>query len=544
MATLEPKVTAGAPRTYGALLVGTFVIAVSGLVYELIAGTLSSYLLGDSVYQFSIVIGLFMTAMGLGSYLSRFIGDSLEQAFIVTQIILGLIGGLAALALFFAFVHLDNYEAFLFLICIAIGTLVGLEIPLIIRILKRERTLEINISNILTVDYIGALAAALLFPTGPGPAARPDRHRLPVRHAEPRRRRPRRLAVPAEGRQPLPDRGTRRGGAALHRSRRQRAAGDEDRDQALSRRDHLCRNHPLSAHRRHPPERPYPPVPERCPAIRQRRRAPLSRSPWSTPPMSLASRTGKVLVLGGGDGMAVREVLRHDGVESVTLVDLDPAMTRLFRDHPRLSALNEGALDDPRVEVINQDAFEFLNADDALYDAILIDLPDPKNPSLSKLYSLAFYTAAARRLAQGGVLVTQATSPVYAQKAFWSIFRTIDATGDPYREGETLSAVPYHAYVPSFGDWGFVAASPARLDWSGIRLPAGLRFLTDDTLPGLTRFSPDIDRVPVEINTLQTIRFSATTTKAGPAGSPRRAAPAGLTCLDRLSPPQAPWVGS
>ena len=138
-----------------------------------------------------------------------------------------------------------------------------------------------------------------------------------------------------------------------------------------------------------------------------------------------------------------------------------------------------------------------------LYDVILIDLPDPKNPSLSKLYSLAFYTAAARRLAQGGVLVTQATSPVYAQKAFWSIVKTLEATADPYREGRTLSVIPYHAYVPSFGDWGFVAASPATLDWPRIRLPAGLRFLTSANLPSLTTFPPDIARLPVDINTLQ-----------------------------------------
>ncbi|MGI9499429.1 MAG: polyamine aminopropyltransferase, partial [Geminicoccaceae bacterium] len=159
-----PGNKADPPDTYMPLLVGVFVIAVSGLVYELIAGTLSSYLLGDSVYQFSIVIGLFMTAMGLGAYLSRYIESRLEHAFVVTQIMLGLTGGLAAPALFFAFVHLDNYEAFLFLICVAIGTLVGLEIPLVTRILKQERTLEINLSNILTADYIGALVAAVLFP--------------------------------------------------------------------------------------------------------------------------------------------------------------------------------------------------------------------------------------------------------------------------------------------------------------------------------------------------------------------------------------------
>ena len=504
MATFEPQVEAGAPRTpraYMPLLVGTFVIAVSGLVYELIAGTLSSYLLGDSIYQFSIVIGLFMTSMGLGAYLSRFVAERLEQVFVLTQIALGLIGGLSALFLFFAFVRLDNYEAFLFLICVAIGTLVGMEIPLIMRILKRERTLEINISNILTVDYIGALAAALLFPlvlvpqlgliaTGflfgllnlavAGLAAWLFRPKVAP---------PVFFAVIAAACLLF---------AGLSFSQRlvslleARLYHDEiiytettpyQRIVVTRRNDHLrlfidgaLQFDSVDEHRYHE-------------AL--------------VHPVLGTGRGERILILGGGDGMAVREVLRHEDVESVTLVDLDPAMTRLFHEHPRLKALNAGALDDPRVQVVNQDAFEFLEADDSLYNAILIDLPDPKNPSLSKLYSLAFYTAAARHLTQDGVLVTQATSPVYAREAFWSIFRTLEATGDPYRENATLSVVPYHAYVPSFGDWGFVAASPQKLDWQAIRLPSDLRFLTDDTLSGLRHFPPDIDRLPVEINTLQ-----------------------------------------
>ncbi|MEO1019295.1 MAG: polyamine aminopropyltransferase, partial [Pseudomonadota bacterium] len=144
-------------------MAATFVIATAGLVYELIAGTVSSYLLGDSVYQFSLVIGLFMTAMGIGAWLSRYV-EALEAGFVKTQIALGLIGGFSAPILFVAFTLIDNYEAFLFLICLVVGTLVGLEIPLVVRILQREKSLKLNISNILTVDYLGALAAALLFP--------------------------------------------------------------------------------------------------------------------------------------------------------------------------------------------------------------------------------------------------------------------------------------------------------------------------------------------------------------------------------------------
>ncbi|MGI9435747.1 MAG: polyamine aminopropyltransferase, partial [Geminicoccaceae bacterium] len=221
------------------------------------------------------------------------------------------------------------------------------------------------------------------------------------------------------------------------------------------------------------------------------------------PAMGMPGRTDAVLILGGGDGMAVREVLRHDDVGDITLVDLDPAVTRLFRDHPRLSELNAGSLDDPRVEIINQDAFEFLKDSDQRYNVILIDLPDPKNPSLSKLYSRAFYAEAAKHLARDGAMVTQATSPVYAREAFWSIAKTLDETPDPYRIGETLSIQPYHAYLPSFGDWGFVAAAPHQLDWAGIELPENLRFLEEAALPGLTSFPPDIAPLPVEINTLQ-----------------------------------------
>ena len=156
---------ASSPRhTNILLLASTFVIATCGLVYELLAGTISSYLLGDSVYQFSLVIGLFMAAMGLGSYLSRYIGAQLLEAFIVVQIAIALIGGSSALVLFHAFSVLDNYTAFLLLELVLIGTLVGLEIPLVIRILNDQYLLKLNVSNVLTVDYVGALFASLLFP--------------------------------------------------------------------------------------------------------------------------------------------------------------------------------------------------------------------------------------------------------------------------------------------------------------------------------------------------------------------------------------------
>ena len=147
-----------------ALLFGTFLIAICGLIYELLEGTLSSYLLGDSIYHFSLVIGLFMSSMGIGAWLSRFIENHLERAFVQLQLTIALVGGFSAFILFIAFAYIDNYSAFLYLITISLGTMLGIEIPLIIRILKESFSLKTNISNVFTVDYIGALFASLLFP--------------------------------------------------------------------------------------------------------------------------------------------------------------------------------------------------------------------------------------------------------------------------------------------------------------------------------------------------------------------------------------------
>ena len=145
------------------MLAATFVVAVAGLVYELIAGAVASYLLGDSITQFSMVIGVFMSAMGLGAWLSRYVGD-LERGFTLCQVWLGLIGGFSAPLLFLSYAWLDNLQMVLFAVVISIGVLSGLEIPLITRILQRDGALRTTLSNVLTADYAGALAAALLFP--------------------------------------------------------------------------------------------------------------------------------------------------------------------------------------------------------------------------------------------------------------------------------------------------------------------------------------------------------------------------------------------
>jgi spermidine synthase len=223
------------------------------------------------------------------------------------------------------------------------------------------------------------------------------------------------------------------------------------------------------------------------------------------PAMNLAARQQNVLILGGGDGMAVREVLRYPAVEQVTLVDLDPRMTELFSQNPLLTPLNNNALNNPKVTIINQDAWQFLEQNQAYYDVILIDLPDPHNSSLSKLYSKEFYYRLSQQLGIGGLIVTQATSPMFAHAAYWCIHNTLDATPSPFHQGQTLYTQPYHSYVPSFGLWGFVMAGHHQPNWSQLRLPSELplQYLHADLLDSLIHFAPDIEWIETEFNTLQ-----------------------------------------
>jgi spermidine synthase len=211
------------------------------------------------------------------------------------------------------------------------------------------------------------------------------------------------------------------------------------------------------------------------------------------PALVLAGAPRRVLVLGGGDGLALREVLRYPDVEAVTLVDLDPDMTRLAERFPPLAALNRGAFNDPRVTVVNEDAMTWLEGDGPAFDAAVIDFPDPNTFSLGKLYTTRFYRLLRRRLAPDAAVAVQCTSPLFARRSYWCIVRTLEAAGFAVR--------PYHAAVPSFGVWGFALARREPFA-PPARVPAGLRFLTDAALPALFVLPADMGPVAVEVNRL------------------------------------------
>jgi spermidine synthase len=201
----------------------------------------------------------------------------------------------------------------------------------------------------------------------------------------------------------------------------------------------------------------------------------------------------RVLILGGGDGLAAREVLKYPQVEQIVLVDLDPEMTKLFATHEYLKGLNGGSLTDRRMKVVNADAFVWLEENPEMFDAVIIDFPDPTNFSLGKLYTTAFYRLLGHHVAEHGQIVVQSTSPLFARQSFWCIVETLEAAKFVTR--------PYHVYVPSFGEWGFILAG--RKAWEAPeKLPADLKFLTLENLRSLFEFPLDMNRIPAEPNRL------------------------------------------
>jgi spermidine synthase len=211
------------------------------------------------------------------------------------------------------------------------------------------------------------------------------------------------------------------------------------------------------------------------------------------PALATLPHARRALVLGGGDGLAVREILRYPHIEQVTLVDLDPAMTRLFADTPELRRLNGDSLNDPRVKVVNADAFVWLEASRDHFDFVVIDFPDPSNHSLGKLYTTAFYNMLMRRLSARGLAVIQSTSPLYARQSYWCVVATLEEVG--------FRATPFHALVPSFGEWGFIVASREPYE-PPARYPFETRFVSPELHPALFRFPKDMARVPAEVNRL------------------------------------------
>jgi len=470
-----------------------FLIAACGLIYELIAGALASYLLGDSILQFSTVIGTYLFAMGIGSWLSKFITRGLVSRFITIELMVGLIGGFSSAILFLAFAYTDAFRLLLYIMVLLIGILVGLEIPLLMRILKERFQFEDLVANVLTFDYLGALGASLLFPLVLVPKLGMVRSAILfgivnagvalwstwIFKAQIKRVHSLRamsfavLAALGVG-MIFAEHITETADASLYADDVIMSRNTRYQKIVVTRWKEDIRLF-LNSHLQFSSRDEY-----------------RYHEALVHPGLAAVPNPKNILVLGGGDGLAVREILKYPSVESVTLVDLDPDMTKLFREHTLLRKLNADAFHSHKVRVVNADAFPWLEEHGGQYDFVAVDFPDPTNYGLGKLYTTAFYRLLKRHLAPGALLSVQSTSPLFARQSYWCIHETIHAAG--------LNTWPYHVYVPSFGEWGYVLAGKG--SYTPPKVPAGLRFLDQSSLAGMFQFPADMGPVPAEPNRL------------------------------------------
>ncbi|GGD16940.1 polyamine aminopropyltransferase [Pontibacillus salipaludis] len=478
------------------------IVSICGIIFEVLFGALGSYILGDGVKQYTLTISLFLTGMGIGASISERIMKNLITAFVRVEFAVALIGGFSSFLMFgiTAFAPEGSEALFLYTVTFSIGALTGVELPILIR-KANEIGVELNRSTarVLFSDYAGGLIGGLLFAFYLRPQMGMVKSAFIVGVIN--------LSVAL---------------LILWLFRKEISYlkihmvsgvligllliagvlfGEE---MAFSFEQKLYKD-PII----HMEDTAY-------------QRIVLTKEQGDTrlylngalqfsssdeyryhetlvhPAMAKASSTENVLLLGGGDGLAVREILKYKEVESVTVVDLDPRMTELAQTNFHLLQLNEDALSDERVNILNRDAFKYLEQTDEMYDVVIVDLPDPNNESLNKLYTWEFYSLIRNHLKSEGAIMVQATSPVFARAVYWTISETIASTG--------LHTKNLHIDVPSFGNWGYVLASRTPTSMEQLAIKAPTRYLTQDMLEALTVFGKDEDKdiegVELKPNTL------------------------------------------
>lgn len=472
----------------------TLIISGCSICYELIISAVSSYLLGDSTLQYSVTIGLYMSAMGLGSFISKYMKKNLFDWFVLIEIGVGVMGGVSALILFLANLYLDQYQLVMYGEIIIIGTFVGVEIPLLTRIIEGDaENLRITLSSIFSFDYIGGLLGSIAFPL---------------------------LLLPQLGyfatafltgsmnilaavlivfkyseriRKPVIYKGITlllfafmMWGVLFSENISNYIEGGLYRDRVILSEQTQYQHIVLTRHKDDLRLFIDGNV-QFCSLDEYRYHEALVHIP-----MSQAAKKDKVLILGGGDGMAVRELLKYEKTQ-ITMVDLDPEMIRICSENPIIAELNQNSLKSDRLHIINDDAYRYLEENEEAYDVIIVDLPDPNNESLNKLYTNIFYRLCKNSLTEDGILVVQSTSPYYATKAFWCIGKTLESEG--------FFVKPYHLQVPAFGDWGFHLASNKELE-DIYNITVDTNYLSEDNVDALFSFGKDEIAEDVEINSL------------------------------------------
>ncbi|MEZ4525378.1 MAG: polyamine aminopropyltransferase [Desulfobacterales bacterium] len=489
------------------LKTAVFATGCAGIIAEFVLSTLAAYLAGNAVFQWTIVMSLMLFAMGTGSRISRFFHENLLDTFIITEFALSVLCAASSALVYSVAAYTEYTQLLVYLLAFVIGNLIGFEIPLVTRINGEYEELRINISGILEKDYYGSLlggmvfafvalpylgltytpivlgavnflaaslilryfffliknrkllltlfSAALLFLLCLAFLAKPI-----ILYGEQRKYRDKIIYSAQTAYQKIVMTQWKDWYWLYINGQQQFSTFDEEK----------------------------------------------YHEPLVHPAMKLSHNAEHVLIIGGGDGLALREVLKYKDVRSVTLVDMDPVMTDLARTHPVLTRINSGSMNDPKVRIINRDAVKFIQETSQLYGVIIADLPDPDSADLMHVYSVEFYTLARHHLTKGGVFVTQATSPYFSRKAFLCLIRTVEAAG--------FSVLPYHNQIPTMGEWGWILGVKAE-DAGDRNLKAMLmktdcsdietRFLSRDAVISMVHFGKGVldakEMEEIKINT-------------------------------------------
>ena len=475
-------------KQIAALLVSLLVAALCGIVYELIISSISSYLLGNSVYQFSLTIGVFMFSMGLGSIVTKYLNARYIENFILVEILLAFIGGGTGLILFLVFPYArEYYELVSLFLIVVIGALVGMEIPLLTTALAEFRSTKHSIADVMSFDYLGALVGSLLFPLILLPKLGLIATSFVIGLLN--------LFVAILTTFIFWNHLVRKGltkfllttvaillvlGAYYGNDLTKYAEKHLYFDQIVFQQ-----------------QTPYQKLVFTRSTTNSDHRLFIdghiqfsSRDEYRYheflvhPVMSMPGKRKRILILGGGDGLALREVAKYDDVESIVLVDIDPAMIEFGKQFPTMVRLNHSAYSDDRVATIAEDAFVYLNQPLEKFDRIIIDMPDPHNEAINKLYSIQFYELVRRAMSAEGYVATQSSSPFFARTAYWTIAETLQ-----YRFANVSS---YQFPLPSFGVWGFHLASGQPINIENIQIDVPTKSINQSSLIAATVFSKDI----------------------------------------------------
>ncbi|MBI3231211.1 MAG: polyamine aminopropyltransferase [Burkholderiales bacterium] len=482
------------------LILSVFVVASCGLAYELIAGALASYLLGDSILQFSTIIGSYLFAMGVGAHFSKYVADDdVLSRFVDIELMIGLLGGVSAALLFLSFAWMTTpFRTLLYVMVFLIGLLVGMEVPLVMRALNaRDTQFNELVSGVLTFDYLGALAVSLLFPLVLAPHLGLTRTGFLFGMTN--------VAVGLWTIYAFRHELANVGGRLLRAATVMciLVAGFISSDQLVYWGEHGLFGDEVIYSTTTPYQRLV--ITRWKDDVRLYINGNLQFSSRDEhryhealvhPALQTLPWAKRVLVLGGGDGLALREILRYPHIEHATLVDLDPAMINAFRNRPELTALNKGSFSDKRVTVVNADAAIWLQNNTEMFDLVIVDFPDPSSFALGKLYSVPFYSMVKKHLSEHGLVVVQSTSPFFAPHAYWTVDSTLREVG--------FSTYPFHLYVPSFGEWGFVMASPHPNYQPPQQYRLPMRYLNAETTREMFVFPPDMPHLQMAPNRLNT----------------------------------------